>query len=219
MALHTKKDFAKIAGVELKDLYIYIKRGKVSLTGDYINDTDDVNNLFLERRKSKEKTPSAQKESKIKPAKPIISNSEIEDGLNNENNKEEELEKDRSKWSLTQLEKEKKLADLIKVEADTVHRQLQIDKITGSSIPTDLVKGIISVLSKSFISHFKDGGESLIISISKTKGLTGKETAELRGEFIKIINIASNKSVSHARKDMKVISDNYSEKREVGEHD
>jgi hypothetical protein len=59
----------------------------------------------------------------------------------------------------------------------------------------------------------------LIISISKKKNLSGAETAELRGELIKIINLSIKKSVDQARKDLKKITDNYSEKREVGQHD
>ena len=217
MARHTKKEFAVLCGVELKDLYIYIKRGNVVCEGEYVNDTNEKNVLFLEKRKSKGKDGKIGKEKPLK-VLPVVEDGGIIEAIIKASSPEK-VESKRSELSLVQLEKEKKLADLSKVEADTVYRQLQIDKLTGISIPTELVKSVISSLSKSFVASFKDGADGFLIEVSKRKNISNSERSQLTGELIKIVNHSIKKAVTQSRRDMKMITDNYSETRDVGQHD
>ena len=212
MALQTKKDFAGMCGMETRKLSIYIGRGNVVVTGEgYINDTDEKNRLFLEKHQSKktgvgeDKKSNKSKVVKLKPTAPI--------------NETEDLPIDTGNKPLYQIEREKKLADLEKTKAETVYKELQIQKMKGQNIPTELVKNVVSILSKSLISAFKDGSDLMLIEISKRKQLSGNETAELKGLFVKIINEANIKAVNEANKGIKVIANDFSEKREVGEHD
>lgn len=219
MALHTKTDFASLCGLQMKHFNTYVDRKKIVLTGEYVNDTDEANALFIEKRKKKTDKKGLSHAPLTKKNEPF--NDSTDDMSKMASFDQSEIKSNKSRENLTyvQLEKEKKLADLAKTEAETIYKNLQIEKVKGQNIPTDLVKNVISILSKSLISSFKDGSDSMLIEISKRKKLSGTETAELKGVFIKIINEASGKAVNEARKNIKIIANDFSEKREVGEHD
>lgn len=214
MALHTKKDFGLLCGLKTKDLSVYIRRGKVVLTGEYINDTDEVNAFFLQKQSEK-----AIKNDVLPP--------KIEEKTGNSNIviAEKATKKDKTpaekleKLTYHQLEKESRLADIAKKEVDTRIAILKEEKLLGISIPTELVKGIISQMGKGFTSSYKDGADSFLIEINKRKNLTATETAELRGELVRIINEASIRALNETKKNMKLILSEYSESRGVGEHD
>jgi flavin-binding protein dodecin len=53
--------------------------------------------------------------------------------------------------------------------------------------------------------------------MSKKKGFSAEEVADLRGSFRKIINSAVNEAVDSAKKQIKNIVSEYSERRGVGE--
>lgn len=214
MALFTKKEFCASYKIKSGDLSNYIKRKKIILTGELIDEGDPVNVIFIQKRaKNIDITPVI---SSPKPEKPSI-NIEVEEKKDTKSRGVSK--KERVELNYAELEKQKKLADLMKVEVDTVHRQLQIDKLQGNSIPTDLVKGLISTLSKQFIASFKDGADGFLIEISKRKSLSNTELAELRGVLISIINSSSAKSITESKRQMKTIVNEYSEKKEVGEHE
>lgn len=199
-----------MCGMNSRKLSIYIGREKVVLTGDdYINDTDEKNRLFLEKHSNKE-----VKEPIVKSKEPVKKDSNIDES-NTESEDEQKIDPAKP---LYQIEREKKIADLEKTKAETVYKELQIAKIKGQQIPTELVKSVVSILSKSLVSAFKDGSDLMLIEISKRKKLSGTETAELKGLFTKIINESSIKAMAEARKGIKIIANDFSEKREVGEH-
>ncbi len=217
MALHTKKDFASLCGIATNNLSVQISRKKVIEKDGFIDDADQINAAFIQKRASKIIIkPEKPAPVKILPA--VLQEKETklpETPLENSENQEKDL----SSLSYAQLEKEKKLADLLKTQADTTHRNLQIEKLTGASIPTELVKEVVSNLSKTLISSFKDGADYFLIEIQKQKNLTAVELAELRGALITIINNASSKAITESKKRIKNIVADYSIKREVGEHD
>ncbi len=198
MAHYTKKDFALLCGVKTNYLSNYIKRGKIILTGKFIDNKHPANAAFLQKYSEKAKNIIVLPDEKTKTDK----------------------EPDKGKMNLNQygIDLEIKKADLAKKLADKEYRQLQIDKITGNSIPVDLVQSMIYVLNKTFITVFKDGADSFLIEISKRKSISIHETAELKGLLIKIINLASQKTTIESKREMKIIVNNYSDQRAVGEH-
>lgn len=210
MALHSKKDFCKLCGIKTKDLSIYIKRGKVVLQGDYVDEFQPANAAFLQKNAEKVKNVIIVPEIIIeRPSVPIET----------ETKKDKPPSIDKSNLTQYALEKEIKLADLQKKEVDTRIALLKEEKLMGVSIPTELVKGVISSLSKSIISSFKDGADNFLIEIAKRKSLTGSEIAECRGILIKIINTSSTRAISESKKSINSIVNEFSDKRDVGEHD
>jgi len=214
MALHSPKDFQDFCGISVKHFSTYVGRKKIVLSGGLVDDRDPVNAAFIQKRlKIKEKSPKpeAKKEEKIK--------NDSKSEPQKDNNPGEYSEIDREKLPYFELERQKKLADLIKVEADTRLSLLKEEKLMGLSIPTDLVKSLISQLSKSIISSFKDGADGFLIEISKLKSLNNTEVAEMRGQLVRIINNSTAKAINESKINMKAIVNNYSEKKEVGEHE
>ena len=198
-----KKDFASLCGMTTNKLSVYIKRNKVIIDKNGFFDTNnELNSLFIKKNNIE---------------KPI-ENSETEQ--TGTQKKEENTSSTANKRdSLLDLEKEKKVADIKKLEIETRISLLKEEKLMGSAMPIEMVKTIISTLSKSFIGEFKNGADEIIRMLVKTKSYDHKEVAEIRGQLSKIINSAMSKSLSTAKKDMKVISENYSETSGVGEHD
>lgn len=211
MALYSKKDFAGLCGIQTKQLSVVISRGNVILTGDLIDETLPKNAAYLLKQRERQlKITSAPASPDPKPKN--ISDSEPIEPVN----KSKKNKKDLSIYSLDQ---EIKLADLQKKEVDTRIQLLKEEKLIGASIPTDLVKSVISNLSKTMISSFKDGADQFIIEVSKRKSLSVVESAELKGKLVEIINLSSTKAISESRKNLKNIINEYSNKKEVGEHE
>ncbi len=199
----SKKDFAALCGMPTNKLAVYIKRNKVFEDKNGFFDTNnELNALFIKKNNIE---------------KPI-GNSETEQPGTQK--KEERTGSTANKRdSLLELEKEKKVADIKKLEIETRISLLKEEKLMGSAMPIEMVKTIIATLSKSFIGEFKNGADEIIRMLVKTKSYDHKEVAEIRGQLSKIINSAMGKSLTNAKKEMKVISENYSETRGVGEHD
>lgn len=209
MTAYTKKDFALLCGVKTKHLSTFIDRKKVILTGDLVDDQNPTNAFFMQKWRNKSlKDDLVQKEIPVKSERAVGP---------------DKIKKDAPKSvkeiANSSIEADLKRADLAKKEADIIYREIQIQKLQGLSIPTELVKSLISNLSKSLISSFKDGADSFLIEISKGKSLSITETAKLKGELIKIINISSSKAIAESKRDIKIIVGAYSDQRGVGEHD
>lgn len=202
MAKYTKKQISDLTGMPTNKLAVYIQRGKLVLTDGLINDANETNRVFIERHAGK------------KMNEPVINQLP-----NMEENDPGQAPKNRETLSLVQLERQKKLADLHKVEVDTRIAKLKEEKLIGQNIPVELVRSVIAQLSKSFVTKFKDGSENLLISVAKMKGLKNDELAKLRGELITIINESIRSSVSDGKRTVGSIVDTYSSSRGIGEHD
>lgn len=213
MTCYSRIDFARLCGVESRHLSNYIKRGKVVLTGELVDDKHPTNSSFLQKRREKILQIETVYEIEEKPQQALQTEKKI--------NIQPVIPDKQPKQNLTQyqLEAEIKKADLAKKEVDTRIALLKEEKLMGVSIPTDLVKVVIANLSKSIISAFKDGADNFLIEISKRKSLSISEIAECRGELIKIINTSSTRAISESKRNVKSIINEYSVKRGVGEHD
>jgi hypothetical protein len=217
MALFTKKDFAALCGIKTNQLSVSISRGNVILSGELIDENDAKNANFLQRHREKVlkapavTEPSPTKENK-KPANVALESDvpPITTG---------KTKPKKTGLSQYEIDLQIKRADLEKKEVDTRIALLKEEKMLGASIPTDLVKSVIGNLSKSMVSWFKDGADHFIIEISKRKSLTNEESAQLKGVLVEIINTSSSKAIAECRKNLKSIINDYSTKKEVGEHE
>ena len=200
----SKKDFAQLCGMDTKKLAVYIKRRKVTVekTG-FIDTKNEVNALFIAKNNAEKPTKSEKTDKKTSKRKA----------------NDDEIDIDLNKLELIGLDKEKKKADLRKSEVEFQISLLKKEKLMGTTMPIEMVKSIISNLSKAFIGEFKNGANEIIRVLEKSKDYSHTEVSELRGSLSSIINEAMKKSISNAKKDMKTVAENYSETRGVGEHD
>jgi phage terminase Nu1 subunit (DNA packaging protein) len=202
MSKVSKKDFAELAGIELKHVMTYAKRGKIVIDSNgFIDTKNEANKLFM--------------------AKKSVRNEEKLAGIETKSSKKEEnsQEKINARMDLIELERARKEADLENKKIEIRLNLLKEEKLMGSTMPIDLVKNIVANLGKSYMTEFKNGVDNIIRVLMKSKDYSRDEVADIRGSLMNVINESMKKSVNSAKKDIKVIAENYSITRSVGEHD
>ncbi len=215
MALHSKKDFATACGLTTGNLTNYIKRGKVLMSGDWVDDTVPDNKDFLDKRRaamiqeiSKElkvdlPVPNVKPVQKVQPPAPDIDFKAV-------------APESMGGLSLSQM---KTSLEIEKLKVDTRLQELKEEKIKGEVIPIVLVKQIFSAHSQSIITSQKDFIEELLINISKEAKLSGTQLAKLRGKMVKGLNEGVDKAIAITERSVKVLVDEFSIKKEVGERE
>lgn len=212
MAFHSKKEFAELCGMVTNALSVYIKRGKVIMSGEFVDGELLQNKEFLKKWSEKNgvKQPVAidinpdikTKEPKIDKPKRI--NNESDDGYT-------------SPGSLYALDKEKKTLDIEKTAEEIQLLKVKNEKARAVVVPTELVKALFSQHTKSILVEFSNSVDNIITKIAKKKALSNNEVAEIRKELIEEINIAVDKSIDESKKNIKNLMNEYSEKKGVGE--
>lgn len=154
MAIHARKDFARLCGMEPRQLSVHIKREQVILTKE--NKVDDQvaeNAEFFESRKKNsgdiqiEVVPRKFSKNELKDAELKLKRTEIHNDLNT------------TKKKLENQELEEKI-QLYKIRKETLE---------GYVIPVDLVKEVFRQHFRKITVHFHQGAENLILEISKKK--------------------------------------------------
>lgn len=212
MALHLKADFAKLCGLTTGNLTNYIKRGKVLMSGDYVDDSVPINKDFLEKRKGSV-PPPAPKLHMIRPDPgPVEIPNTGEDDDDSGFGEDGEGE---SGYLLDRKLLKKKIG---KLEVDTRLQELKEEKMRGELIPVDLVKNLFRTHTQSIVTSMKDGIDELLINFSVEARLRGDQVAGLRGKIVGILNNGVDKSVVITQKNMRSIVNQVKVKRDVGEH-
>ncbi len=206
MALHSKADFAKLCGMTASNLHNYIHRDKkVIMSGDYIDDSHPINKLFLEKRKAKvfDEKPKPINVSVPNNTQPVPKVEKPEPGTDD----------------YIKLDRKLKAQQLEKIEVETRLLELKEAKMNGELIPTELVQAVYMQQNQSFITSFNNSIDDFLTLFSKKKGLSHDETVAYRSEIIKIINEASKASIEITKTNIQNIIDEFTIKKEVGEHE
>lgn len=213
MALHSKSDFAKLCGLTTGNLTNYIKRNKVLMSGDYIDDQETINKDFLKKRQSK--TPP-----KYESPLPVLRSIRPDPGDLDEEPEDyqDDDDSDTKGESGYSLDRKKVKRQIEKLEVDTRLQELKEQKMRGELIPVDLVTSVFRAHNQSIITTMKDGIESLLISLSVEARLKGDQLATLRGKMVKILNDGADKSSEVSHRSLRSIVNQVKVKKEVGEH-
>lgn len=224
MAIHSKSDFAKLCALTSGNLTNYIKRGKVNMGPDGIDDEDLLNRDFLEHRRGRVKNiptprnPPPPPEKKLRMIRPDPGKPEDEvPDVPEEDEDDIEIPENGGDNSMYLLHKKKLSAEIRKKHREINLLQLREEKIRGEVIPVDLIKNLFKAHTQSILSAQKDGIEDLLIQISAENRLKGEQLARLRGKMVTILNAGIEKSVAMTRRNLKMIVSAYSLKREAGE--
>lgn len=222
MAYLTKQEFAQKCGLTVSNLGNYIKRDKVKLSGEFVDDTLQINRDFLARRKELLKKKQAKKVKKssangnglpnfVEPdaPEPDTTPPNIDD--------DDEDEDDLETADKDGLYEQKMRAEIKRIKSVEELNRLKIQKQQGELIPSDLVKPLLSQLSLSISSGFKNAAEILITEISHKKKLTLEETADLRKRLINVTNDAVREGVLEAKRGASLIIETTKTTRGVGE--
>lgn len=213
MALHTKQQLADLCGVTKSNITTYVTRKNLVTTdGKYFDDQVEPNASFIKKRlvrqhggRQSEPNPVPEKIAKPRTLKQDTSQQKKEESLKNHDLYDLELEQKRLNLQAAQ----------IKVDLD----QIKKDKLNGLLIPTEMVIQLFPLHFKSVQTAFTQAADNVIVKISHKKALSREETATLRKELVDIVNAAVADSIKESMRDVKKVVSNYSEKREVGEHD
>ncbi|MCE3278006.1 MAG: hypothetical protein K0S44_197 [Bacteroidetes bacterium] len=211
MALHTKKQFAELCGLATNALAVYIKRQKITLTkDDKIDDSEEKNADFLKKRR--------EKTGVVIPLKVEVPEKKDASPTQDSSKKNKRTPASNGNLSGYELDKELKQAELNKKIADTEHRQLQIEKLRGELIPTEIVKPLFIQHSESIKVAYNEASENLIVIISQKKQLSSVEVADLRKQLVSIVNKSVDAAIAATKKGIKNIVEEYSASKAVGEH-
>lgn len=173
MPLYTRDQLADLCGMNKKTsrAYIstYIKRGKIILSGDYIDDSVAANATFIQKELEKNKLRLEQEveeteEVKIKspnvqaPSVPAPKIPNVKDPAI-------------SVADYRALEAQKKALDIEKIQEEIEILRVKKDKMHGVVIPTELVRIIFTQHSKAIVTEFKNTVDGIITKISKKKAI------------------------------------------------
>jgi hypothetical protein len=219
MALYDKAEFSKLCGIKSRELSVYIRRGKVVLTGDKIDDGKEVNREFLRKRRQHVEdvyhkdysTPEVTTQPKPETKKRRKKSPDLTDAVVNS-----DMSDDGD--GLYHLEKKEKQLKNEKLIEEIEIKKIQKAKLYGEVLPTDQVKELFSQTTKTFVVEFYNSVDKILTVISKKKGLTNDEFVQLRKDLISEINIASNKVIDDVKTQIKNIIKDVTETRGVGEH-
>lgn len=205
MAKLSKDEVAEKCGMPRKSLMVYIGRGKLTVldSGD-IDDQDQKNKAFIHKysRKAAMKGILPQTEDEELISESLRSGQKKEPSDNN----------------LIGMEAEKLALQNKKLQAEIERLTLANKKTTGNNLPTEHIQPVIIHLSEQIYLQCEGAIDTLITEICGRHQIARSEMVSLRQLKVDIINKAKIRGVEEAKKQIRRISREVSDKRGVGEH-
>lgn len=215
MPLYSKKEFADLCGLSTGNLSNYAKRGKIIYSGDYIDDTLDLNASFLAMRQGKlPKDKIEEKEQKhvveVKKHNTIA--------LNHQNISPNTI-KDQASNAILQLNTQKIETQINKMKMEMEKLRLQNSKFMGEVVPTGLIKPVILQHNQSILTESKNTIDNILRIFAKKHSLDAAEVAEIKSQYIPELNNMIKKASFLTIKAVNNIINDFSEQKGVGEHE
>ena len=182
--------------MQTNQLSVNIKREEVIVKDEYIDTSNPVNAMFMEKRIAKGKV---QQLNQVQLAsQPIVP-------------------KDPSIPSYEESEQRVKYFDALKREKEVEKLQLDIQKKRGEVIPSELIPPVILQHNQSIITAIKNEFDEWLRNHAKKYDLGVNEIAEIRTQAVQWINNGMSKATSISQRAVENIVQEYAEKRGVGE--
>lgn len=166
MAVHSRKDFAVMCGLEPRELSVYAKRKKVLIVKKMVDDQNPINAEFLKKRILHNDGQKVEVVIKEKLKKGEIDKED-----------EETLE---SVQDYTKLSAEKRKLETDHLRENIHLLRLKKEKMEGILVPTELVRKIFEQHFRSVTISFQRGAENIIIEFSKKKSYPAKKPFKSR---------------------------------------
>jgi len=213
MAFYKQSELAKLLGKSQAHITMAVKRGKLLLSGDFVDDTVLENKIWIDRQKANAKQvvdePKVESIPKVEPI-PIVQAKKLKEPILSK--PKQRILKDfvptdveRTSESIADLDKAKKEAEIRYKESQTRLSELKEQKLRGENIPTDLVMNVIGMLGHSLQSSYKNGAAQLMHEISTRTKMNVELEAEFNGRLIDLINISHSDAIIEAKKSIKNI--------------
>lgn len=229
MAFHSRKEYAELAGLkDVKSLNAYVSRGKIIVSGKFIDSENLENKEWLTKQRikrgldeevavvrkviSKPKPAPTPKEKSV-PTKSKPSKGPSEEFIAPEPN----IETDPDKMTKADLELEIKRTELKKKLKEVSLLSIKEDKARGEVVPTELVNSLIREMSEAMKIAYMDGMENYTVVVARQKKMTTAEEAAIKSHFTGLINETLKRQTYVAKRGLKNVVKAYQEIRSKGE--
>lgn len=239
MPIYSRTEFSKLCGFQKSnELSVYVSRGKVLLSGDYIDLDVEVNQRFLAHREKllaeKGIVPPTVKAPVAEAATPPPLKAEKKSSVEKLPPPKglKPVEKPAGKdikippptipegfTAMNQMAMQKDQLDIEKKVIEIKLKKLDHQKKLGELVPTDLVRTLFVQHSKSIMTAFHDEADNFLMEISKEAGLSREQLAKMRGKLVMKINQGIENSLKESKKSLQAIVEEYRMLRGIGEHD
>lgn len=226
----TKIKFRELCGgkdtIKASSLNTYILRRNVIIDGDDMIDIHHpINSAFINKRLNLVEKKELMSESvPIKPKRKSPSKKPTSHPFESDSQKEEESfdyndieQKDVNQMSAADLMVAKDRQQLLKLMEETEIKKIQKEKLLGHSIPTDLVRMVLSRQSKTITNTYAQSCNEIVLTLVHRLGGTLDDSAMAKKEIIEKINAAVKESYDVGLKEIDSIVSDYSEVRTRGE--
>lgn len=213
MAVYSRPEFAKLCGVSVESLRVYISRKKVVELAEGGIDGNDLKNIAFQQKHSSRSgnkeappppplfkppavvpTPEPQKPPLKPPVQKLVDESYAF------------LEKEKLRMQVEELKKKTR-------KMDQMHEKAQ-----GESVPTAQVTMLILQLSEAIHGAWETAFEETLNEIAHKHQLTRLEITELKRAKVKISNSSREKAIKEAIKMLRRVQAEFAESKGVGEH-
>lgn len=217
MPLYLRTDFAELCGKSRGYISQYISRGKLTMSGDYIDTDVTENNEMMvkwlaqkveddQNQSQAEPEPKPKKKKKSQankkhaaPDKKILPPPDVKPVVVDPEN------------TISVLDRKKAMADIELKESNLRLNQLKEAKLRGENIPTKMVSEVISMLGKSFQASYKNGAEQLMQNLMHELKIAPEIVAKYKGKLIDQVNKSHDDGISEAKLGVKNIIDQISD--------
>lgn len=210
MDILPKKDFAAQCGLLTNKLWKYVDRGNVILLGDGKVDLNDPRNrAFLEMRQAKLKPNVKIEEKPLETLKQITN---IKTGTPQPDDEPKHDSK-----SLINLEVQKTMGQVAKINQEVVLLKIKEEKIKGVVVPSELIKPVFLQHNQSILTEIHNEANEFVRIFAKRHSLKANEVADIKSDLIDWVNIAIDKAIQLSSNQIDNIINTYQEERGVGE--
>ena len=194
MALRTKAETARFLGKSPQYISTNIDRGRIVQNSQrLIDDSHPINKALFDKILSEKSVAIVIPEKKKRGRKPKGFYDNVPDVTES------------SVDASLGLDQQKKQAEIIRISVATEKLKLEIQRIRGQSIPTDLVQNVISALGQSFQTSYKNGSSLLVMNMAHQMRMSPEQEAKFKTELIELINESHRNAISDAKNSIKQI--------------
>lgn len=213
MAVYSRPEFAKLCGVSVESLRVYISRKKVVELAEGGIDGNDLKNIAFQQKHS-----SRSENKEVPPALPLFKppaavhapeppKSPLKPPVQKVVDESYAfLEKEKLRMQVEELEKKNR-------KMDQAHEKAQ-----GESVPTAQVTMLILQLSEAIHGAWETVFEEALNEIAHKHQLSRLEITELKRTKAKVSNGSREKAVKEAMKMLRRVQAEFAESKGVGEH-
>lgn len=210
MAKLDKKEFATKCGMLPKNLSSYIGREQIILVkddvnGDFIDDNNPVNVLFLEKHRKEKPKESANLPKAEK------------NNIKNIENAGTDLQELSANLEILESTRQLKASQVKRQNLEIERLSIENAKRLGEVVPVDMVKEVFKNFGRAVATQVRKAGDSIIDRMAVKYKLTAPERSLVRRQMMDEINSATKRAISISQKEVTSIVNEYQETRLPGE--